>query len=268
LGVVDHILDAVWFLAALSVCWPLVSGGAAVSNDLRRGVPSRKSIQEGGKAMIGDGRYTLIYPSGEYRTVRVSTVKKGDLKGAQVLGIREKGNGLHFTGLGFLQRSGKMNFWKRTKANPEFPPKRLELIQKAVDRIVADPEAAGLAYALKENRCFRCGKELTVPASIHKGMGPECAKKNWTRDDQKAAYAWRQGQAKPTAAETKKHDDEWIQQKNLFAQEERKQEEKAFMSDPDFREPYDPKIFQSWGGEFEGGRICRICRVPVSRCSC
>lgn len=232
--------------------------------------------------MIGDGRYTLIYPGGEYRTVRVSTVKKGDLKGTQVLGIREKGNGLHFTGLGFLQKSGKVNFWKRTKSNPEFPAKRLELIQKAVDRIVADPDAAGLAFAMKENRCFRCGKELTVPASIHKGMGPECAKKNWTRDDQKAAYAWRKGQSvmpvdaagnPPSDAalrrmEADKQSDEWIKQKNLFAQEERKQEERAFMSDPDFREPYDPKIFQSWGGQFEGGRLCRICGVPVNRCSC
>jgi len=213
---------------------------------------------------MNDGRYTLIYPSGDYRTVKVSTVKKGDLKGAQVLTLKE---GRSFgRGIAFIRPNGHLNFWKDFKANN--PPERLGRIQKAVDRIMADPAAAGLAFAMKENRCFRCGKELTVPASIHKGMGPECAKKNWTRDDQKAAYAWRKDQAKPTAAETKKHDDEWIQQKNLFAKEERKQEEKAFESDPDFREPYDPQIFQSWGGEFEGGRLCRICKVPVNRCSC
>jgi len=225
---------------------------------------------------MNDGRYTLIYPSGDYRTVRVKTVQKGELKGAQILSLKE---GHHFHGCGFLRPNGHINFWGRFKsANP---PERLGRIQRAVDRIVADPEAAGLAYALKENRCCRCGKELTVPASIHKGMGPECAKKNWTKDDQKAAYAWRKSQVMPVdaagnppsdadlrrmEAETKKHDDDWIQQKNLFAEEERKQEEKAFMSDPDFREPYDPQIFQSWGGRFE--RKCLICKVPVSQCSC
>lgn len=35
----------------------------------------------------------------------------------------------------------------------------------------------GYAYALASSRCYRCGRELTVPASIHRGMGPECAAK-------------------------------------------------------------------------------------------
>ncbi len=35
----------------------------------------------------------------------------------------------------------------------------------------------GLAYALASSNCWRCGRTLTVPASIHSGMGPDCAAK-------------------------------------------------------------------------------------------
>ena len=33
------------------------------------------------------------------------------------------------------------------------------------------------AYALLSSRCARCNRTLTVPASIHRGLGPECAQK-------------------------------------------------------------------------------------------
>lgn len=38
------------------------------------------------------------------------------------------------------------------------------------------PAEAALAYALESGRCSRCDRELTVPASIHQGYGPECVK--------------------------------------------------------------------------------------------
>ena len=36
----------------------------------------------------------------------------------------------------------------------------------------------GLAYAMASSNCFYCGRTLTVPASIHSGMGPDCAAKH------------------------------------------------------------------------------------------
>lgn len=36
---------------------------------------------------------------------------------------------------------------------------------------------AGFKYALESGNCYRCGRTLTVPASIHRGMGPVCAAK-------------------------------------------------------------------------------------------
>jgi hypothetical protein len=47
------------------------------------------------------------------------------------------------------------------------------------DKVVGageDPEAAGLEV-WHEGRCGRCGRKLTVPESIARGIGPECAGK-------------------------------------------------------------------------------------------
>jgi hypothetical protein len=41
----------------------------------------------------------------------------------------------------------------------------------------ADLRAMGLAYSLQSSNCWRCGRTLTVPASIHSGLGPDCAEK-------------------------------------------------------------------------------------------
>jgi len=52
-------------------------------------------------------------------------------------------------------------------------------IVKAVKFMVESDEdrkaEAGLTYALMSSNCYRCNKKLTVPASIHRGLGPDCA---------------------------------------------------------------------------------------------
>lgn len=40
-------------------------------------------------------------------------------------------------------------------------------------------KAAGYKYALDSGNCAMCGRKLTVPASIHAGIGPVCASKGW-----------------------------------------------------------------------------------------
>lgn len=212
---------------------------------------------------IQEGRYTLVYPDGQYRTVRVKVAKHGNLKGRTILALKV---GKDFEGCGFLQESGKVNFWNRFKS--QNAPEKLVRVQAAVDRIVKDPDAAGLAYAMKENCCFRCGRELTVPASIHKGMGPECAKKNWTRKDQQAAYTWRSGQApkqtcgKPPVQKTIDFDQcgptSEAEMDRMVQVAEHEQEQRGFASKPDYGHLKE-KFMQE---------PCGICKVPRNRCSC
>lgn len=114
-------------------------------------------------------------------------------------------------------------------------------------------------------RCGRCGRPLTVPESVASGIGPDCAAqmgkeqvtlpinaaakseipadkpRRRTFAAAKAAVNGRQvaeamlAPAVSTPVSIPEDlDKTWIEQKNKFAQHERKQEEKAFRSDPDF----------------------------------
>jgi hypothetical protein len=134
---------------------------------------------------IPDGRYTVVYPTGDYRTLRFQTPPAGkSLAGKQIISFKQ---GKNYTGFAFLV-NGRVHFWSRFK--DQNVPDRLQKIERAVQRVLADPEQAGLAFAMKENKCYRCGRDLTVPASLHRGMGPECAGKvgGWKKADQQAVY--------------------------------------------------------------------------------
>src|SRR6516225_9516418 len=134
--------------------------------------------------MTPDGRYTLVYQDGQYRTLRLKTLTEGALAGRTILSIK---NGSDFEGAAFV-KEGAVYFWKRFKAANT--PERLERIKRAFDRVARDPQAAGLAFAMREGACYRCGRTLTVPASVHRGLGPECARKgHWTKQDNQQVYA-------------------------------------------------------------------------------
>ena len=130
--------------------------------------------------MIQDGRYTLVYSNGEYRTISIETVKDGDLAGKTIVNLKQ---GKHYNGCGFLSSDNTVRFWNKfSRTNT---PERMKAISAAIKRVASNPQDAGMAYAMNENRCCRCGRELTVPASIHAGMGPDCAQKYpWAKQDQ------------------------------------------------------------------------------------
>jgi hypothetical protein len=144
---------------------------------------------------IPDGRYTVVYPTGDYRTLRFKTPPAGkSLAGKQIISFKQ---GKDYVGFAFLF-NGQPKFWNKFKA--QNIPDRLQKIERAVQRVLADPEQAGLAFAMKENKCYRCGRDLTVPASLHRGMGPECAGKvgGWKKADQQAAYNERAAHPQPS----------------------------------------------------------------------
>jgi len=145
---------------------------------------------------ILDGLYSVVYRSGEYRTIRLHTPEADKpLAGKRILSFQQ---GDDWVGFGFLVNdtpNGKpaVAFWRKFRA--ENPPERLRRIEFAVRTIIENPAKAGLAYALRENRCCRCGLELTVPASGAVGMGPDCARKRGcTKEDKMKAFEWAKSQ--------------------------------------------------------------------------
>jgi Family of unknown function (DUF6011) len=125
-------------------------------------------------SQIRPGIYTVVYPNGEHRTLRVKVWEKKDGASSIVIGFLSGcDNESSYTYFGFLTEDNDVRFFRRFAY--EQSNERLARIRKAVATIAGDPKAAGLAYALNSSRCCRCNRTLTVPASIHNGMGPECA---------------------------------------------------------------------------------------------
>lgn len=120
---------------------------------------------------IRDGVYTLVLDDGSYKTIKVHSPKRGNFVGKTILSyLYGPDNGADFEAFGFLM-GARVALWKRYSQNVE--------LRRLVEGLVAPEKAAeaGLAYAVASGNCYKCGRRLTVPASIHNGMGPDCAAK-------------------------------------------------------------------------------------------
>ena len=121
------------------------------------------------KPVVEDGFYTVVFPSGSYRTLRVKTQEAGAkfAPGEQIVSfLSGSDNESDYTGFAFLKPDGRTFVWKRFKENGA--------LALALNVLTRDPEAAGQEYSLRSNRCRRCNRTLTVPASINRGYGPVC----------------------------------------------------------------------------------------------
>lgn len=121
------------------------------------------------------GTYTVVLGSdGDYVTLRLRDASdwagEGTLKIEYLVG---PDNSTDFVAFGFV-KAGRLQVWKRYRDGHARQQQAAQVLLGAD----ADQQAqAGMAYALASSRCCRCGRKLTVPASLHRGMGPECASK-------------------------------------------------------------------------------------------
>jgi hypothetical protein len=125
-------------------------------------------------AVIQDGTYTLVYKDGSHFTFKISTPKRGNLRDKQIVSyLSGSDNENDYQGFGFVNTNGTIALWKR------FVGTKMSERAGHLTTLFTMParlEQAGLDYALTAGRCRRCNLKLTVPASIHRGYGPECIK--------------------------------------------------------------------------------------------
>ncbi len=131
--------------------------------------------------VIPDGTYTVVNDrTGGYRTIEITTPDRATLKkavreGTQIAAYHSgPDNETQFTGFAWVQGANVEPFAKHaaTDSLPDWKAALRFLLTGKVS--TAD---AAHAYALKSGRCARCQRKLTVPASLHRGYGPECVKK-------------------------------------------------------------------------------------------
>ena len=122
--------------------------------------------------MVPQGTYTVVFDEekDDRITVRFRAPKTGKWTGTQLVeymygpsnedDFRRCGN---WTGRGY-------RLWVQHKGDGR--------IANAIKALAGDEEArkaSGYLYSLESSNCYRCGRKLTVPTSIHRGLGPECA---------------------------------------------------------------------------------------------
>lgn len=127
----------------------------------------------------GDATFTIDAPTGHH-TYRVQRVEATDrwAESYFVKMLTGPDNTSDFTYLGKLDTfTGQVALTAKSRATPETFAYRL--LNRVLARVWCDDHAAYEQHGFRthhEGRCGRCGRKLTVPASIESGVGPECSK--------------------------------------------------------------------------------------------
>lgn len=112
------------------------------------------------------GVYTIVDESGSHKTVRLNRCEWAtDLPSGAICASRFDYD-QQFRGFAFIMPDGSIRRWRSASDGD---------IAALQALLTGNYEDYGLAYALESSRCWRCNRMLTVPASIHRGLGPDCA---------------------------------------------------------------------------------------------
>jgi len=124
-----------------------------------------------GDLKLDKGIFTAVLGDGSHVTLRV-TDRTGRLQveeGTRIVQyLSGPANESDYTGFAFLSPAGEARLWRRFADSAR--------LLEALRVVLGDPQAGAEAYALESGHCARCGRLLTVPASLHRGLGPECAR--------------------------------------------------------------------------------------------
>lgn len=139
-----------------------------VVNDTVTPAPSiEEAIAIMSTSTIHNGTYTITGPNG-YRTLKVSTAQRGGLKGKRIIAaLIGPDNTADYMGIAFLNHDDTASAWGRYRGTGWEA-----LARKFVTIMTTGIE--GYSFVVS-NTCRRCNRKLTVPTSVHNGLGPECS---------------------------------------------------------------------------------------------
>lgn len=121
---------------------------------------------------VPEGRYTVSFADGSYKTIKVGRQHEDSefMPGRLILSyLSGSDNDSDYTSFAHVLENGTVVVWKKHREN--------ETLRESVKVLLGSPQAAALAYAEQSGCCARCGRTLTVPVSLNMGYGPECAKR-------------------------------------------------------------------------------------------
>lgn len=142
---------------------------------------NQPQLARGTKVPIKNGTFTIISDrTGDHRTFRIKTIRKGPLKDERILGILTGPDNLYnYKGFAFVnddsivvwKKFRDVGDWKKFANLVQCLARRGELAPDGRIRVEGVP-----ASLLFQGKCCRCNRALTVPSSIESGIGPVCAR--------------------------------------------------------------------------------------------
>lgn len=129
------------------------------------------------KCEVSHGFYTVARPDGSHRTFKVGKWVRDSYRPGQQMRwigfLNGADNGGDYRTCGRQLESGEVVLTKGLAQQDGIASELAVLFGSDVEGRAAMREA----YAIASGRCARCNLMLTVPASIHRGLGPDCADK-------------------------------------------------------------------------------------------
>jgi hypothetical protein len=125
--------------------------------------------------LAGNARFTLVSgKTGDPEGKASARAKDADRPLWFVSVLSGPNNEADFSYLGLIGDDRSFRLTKKSRASADAPSVRA--FAWTLGRLVAGRGTAD-AQIWHEGRCGRCGHALTVPESIERGLGPECAGK-------------------------------------------------------------------------------------------
>lgn len=127
---------------------------------------------------LAHGTYTVQYPDGTYKVIRIRIQPTDDefMPGVALIAYQNgPNNKLDFRSFANVRKDGSVAFWRRwTKMDLE---KAFQAILGAVDGVYTTAEGEKVEVT-KSDRCAKCGDVLTAPTTKNPyremGYGPKC----------------------------------------------------------------------------------------------
>jgi uncharacterized protein DUF6011 len=157
---------------ALDYGWiPTIGAMKTIDKTVTTIAPQTATVE----AIIKKGFFTVEREGERHRTFRVKTSRNNKT----VIGLMVGRNNLKdYAWFGTIE-GNTIRFWKNANMGFDMPPVQLPIEQDEINAcfaaITSDTEEAGLRFAREYKNCSRCGKVLTTPESLDRGLGAECA---------------------------------------------------------------------------------------------
>ena len=157
-----------------------MNGSSAVLTDLDDDFASalkRKPVATLPQLDLPNGRFTLVFPCGTHKTLRVHTQQLGKMAGKRIVSLLiGPENSTDYQQFGELVDS-PVGFWAWKNWKGKKPEEYAGLLVKMLRGEVIE------GYEVLESRnCLRCNLPLTTPESIAANLGPRCMKPVWSRN--------------------------------------------------------------------------------------